>query len=331
MISIWRPGKLSRTQMEERRLEGLCLLQEAQYTSTQIAHSLGVNDSTIRHWARKVRLGGTSALRATVGGGQPKRLTNEQEAALCTLIDAGAVQRGFLNEQWTSPRVRNVIGWEFGVWYHVDHVYKLLVRLGYSVQKPDKRAVERDEDAVETWVNTRLGELEKKRRAGATLVFLDESGFSLKTMVTRTWSKRGRTPIVPTKLRWEHLSVIGTITSGGKFYQHTHAGAIRAPHVVTFLTHLLRQVPGEVVVVLDRAMIHRAKIVQELVARTSRLTLENLPPYAPELNPIEHVWAYVKRHVLGNFCAQNVAELKSGLRRAWSRVRRIGLVDSLVT
>ncbi|ULH18257.1 transposase (plasmid) [Deinococcus sp. KNUC1210] len=115
---------------------------------------------------------------------------------------------------------------------------------------------------------------------------------------------------------WPARSAFGAITSWGTFYQHTHAGAIRAPHVVTFLTHLLRQAPGEVIVVLARAMIHRAKIVQELVARTSRLMLENLPTYAPELNPIEHVWTSGKRKELGNFCAQNVAELKSGLRRA---------------
>ena len=154
------------------------------------------------------------------------------------------------------------------------------------------------------------------------------SGFSLKTTVARTWARKGRTPTVPTKLRWEHLSVIGAVTTTGKFLQHTHAGAIRAQHVVKFLKHVMAHVTGEVIVLLDRAMIHRAKCVQALVDEHSRLTLEYLPPYAPEFNAVEWLWAWVKRNVLGNFCARNVTELRGKLRSAWGRVRSAKLVPS---
>ncbi|MFD1732190.1 transposase [Deinococcus malanensis] len=82
----------------------------------------------------------------------------------------------------------------------------------------------------------------------------------------RTWGRCGQTPVFPTRLRWEHLSVIGAITTGGQFFQHTHHGAIRSPQVVAFLEHVLRHIAGEVVVVPDRAMIHRAKVVQACVA-----------------------------------------------------------------
>lgn len=159
-------------------------------------------------------------------------------------------------------------------------------------------------------------------------MFLDESGFSLKTTTARTWARKGQTPVIPTKLRWTHLSVIGAITSSGKFYQHTYAGAVRAPQVVAFLEHLLVHVPGEVVVVLDRAMIHRARSVQTFLEAHPRLNLEYLPGYAPELNPIELVWAYVKKHVLGNFCAKGVGELKGRLKYAWGRVRSNGRVTA---
>ena len=88
------------------------------------------------------------------------------------------------------------------------------------------------------------------------MVFLDESGFSLKTTKVRTWGRCGQTPIIPTKLRWEHLSVIGAITTDGQFLHHTHRGAVRSPGVVTFLEHVLRHVDGEVIVVLDLSLIH---------------------------------------------------------------------------
>ena len=76
---------------------------------------------------------------------------------------------------------------------------------------------------------------------------------------------------------------------------------------------------------LDNADIHRSKATQAFVGFHERLSLVFLPPYAPELNPIELVWAYVKRQILGNFCARTLRELKAMLRGAWSRVRYIQL------
>lgn len=165
----------------------------------------------------------------------------------------------------------------------------------------------------------------KKVAEGTTLVYLDEVGFSLKGVRRRTWATRGETPLVTLPANWEKLSTIGAITSDGKFFQHTKSGAIRSGDVLRFFQHLLYQIEGEIVVVLDNAGIHRAKATQAFVDLHERLSLVFLPPYAPELNPIELVWAYVKRNVLGNFCARSVSALKGKLRRAWQRVRYIRL------
>lgn len=165
---------------------------------------------------------------------------------------------------------------------------------------------------------------------GATLVYLDEVGFSLKGVLRRTWARRGKTPIVRLPASWHKLSTIGAITSSGQFLQHTQAGAIRTADVLTFLAHVLKHVSGEVVLVLDNAAIHRAKAVSAFVETVERLSLVYLPPYSPEFNPIEQVWAYVKRNVLGNFCARTVKELKARLRSGWQRIRYIGLPQSLM-
>ncbi|PYE54092.1 putative transposase [Deinococcus yavapaiensis KR-236] len=170
----------------------------------------------------------------------------------------------------------------------------------------------------------------KKVEAGTTVVFLDESGFSLKTTVTRTWAVRGQTPLIRSRANWDKLSTIEAITTTGQFLQHTVKGAIKAAKVIAFLRHLLSHVEGNVVIVLDNAGIHKAKGVKDFVAEHARLSLVFMPPYAPELNPIERVWAYVKKHVLGNFCPRNMGELKAKLRSGCKRVRYVELPARLL-
>ena len=171
---------------------------------------------------------------------------------------------------------------------------------------------------------------EKKVAEGTTLVYLDEVGFSLKGVRRRTWSTRGVTPLVTLPANWEKLSTIGAITSDRRFFQHTKSRAICSGDVIRFFQHLLRHVQGEIVVVLDNAGIHRSKATQAFVESHERLSLVFLPPYAPELNPIELVWAYVKRTVLGNFCARSISALKSKLVTAWQRVRYVELPRHLM-
>lgn len=157
--------------------------------------------------------------------------------------------------------------------------------------------------------------------AGETVVWADEAGFSMKPVVGSTWATRGQTPIIFAKTNWKKLSTIGGITSTGQFLQQTHEGSIKTPQVLAFLSHVLRHVAGRVTVIFDNARIHRAKAVQEFVTNHERLSIVYLPPYSPELNPMELVWAFVKRHVLVNCCAQNLEQLKAWLRSAWQKVR----------
>lgn len=162
------------------------------------------------------------------------------------------------------------------------------------------------------------------------MLYLDEVGFAMKGVRRHTWNTRGVTPLVTVRANWEKLSTIGAITSGGQFFQNTKIGSICSSDVIQFLEHVLRHVVGELVVVLDNAGIHRAKAVQAFVESRERLSLVYLPPYAPELNPIELVWAYVKRNVLGNFCASNLEALKARLISAWQRVRYVQLPQHLM-
>ena len=137
-------------------------------------------------------------------------------------------------------------------------------------------------------------------RLAAHLVFIDESGFLLIPSVRKTWSPVGQTPIVHHRYRHDRISAISGIAVSPKrfhctLYCHLYEDNIQGEEVALFLRHLLRQVPGHLIVLLDNSKTHRGDLVEELLARTSRLHLESFPPYAPELNPDEGVWNHLKK------------------------------------
>jgi len=107
------------------------------------------------------------------------------------------------------------------------------------------------------------------------------------------------------------------------FYFRLFPGTIRSPQVVQFLTHLMRHIPGNLVVVWDGLRSHRSRLVKEFVASTNgRLELEFLPAYAPELNPVEYLWGHWKKHELPNFCPKDYGELSYYAQRALRKMRR---------
>ena len=163
----------------------------------------------------------------------------------------------------------------------------------------------------------------KAQAEGWTLVWVDESGFYLLPAVVRTWAPRGETPILHALLTRDHLSVISGLTPEGQLLMQVQDHALRAPDVVRFLRHLLRHIPGKLLVIWDRAPIHRAQAVKDFLAQggAARLYLVQLPAYAPELNPDEGIWQYLKRVELRNVCCDDLAELRLELRLATARLR----------
>jgi len=122
----------------------------------------------------------------------------------------------------------------------------------------------------------------------------------------------------------DHLSAISAISPEGKLYFHGQEGAIDSADVVAFLEHLLREVPGRMVVIWDGAPIHRSHLIKDFLANgaAQRLHLERLPAYAPELNPDEGIWQQLKGVEWRNLCCFDLRHLWNELRTAVKRVRR---------
>jgi transposase len=155
-------------------------------------------------------------------------------------------------------------------------------------------------------------------------LFIDESGFYPLPSVVRTYAPVGQTPILEEWWTREHLSAISAISPEGKLYFHCQDSAINSADVLAFLEHLLREVPGRMVIIWDGAPIHRSHMITEFLANGARprLHVERLPAYAPELNPGEGLWAQLKGVELRNVCCFSLAHLRQELRDAVKRVRR---------
>jgi transposase len=148
---------------EGRRLRAFELKQEG-WSQQNIARALGVGKGAVSQWMKRAREGGgKEALRKRSSPGAPPRLSVDQRASLFRLLKKGAVAHGFRGEVWTCKRVAKVIKREFGVGYHPAHVSRILKRIGFSLQKPDRLADQREEDAIEEWREKRWPELKRGR------------------------------------------------------------------------------------------------------------------------------------------------------------------------
>jgi transposase len=146
---------------EGRRLRAWDLHRQG-WPGKAIAEALGVTQGAVSQWLRRARAGGAKALYVHPPPGPTPRLTAEQRGELVTLLEQGAEAHGFIGQVWTTKRVATLIQSAFGVSYHSAHVSRLLRSLPWTVQKPVRRATQRNEAAIAAWTTDEIPALEKK-------------------------------------------------------------------------------------------------------------------------------------------------------------------------
>jgi len=134
----------------KRRVRAARLLLQGK-APAEVAIKVGAPRQTVYRWLDVLNESGIDALRKMSKGGRPAQLDSDQHERLRRILLAGPQAAGFGTELWTLKRVRETIKREFGVRYSEVHVWRLLGKLGFSSQKPEKRAKERDEMAIERW------------------------------------------------------------------------------------------------------------------------------------------------------------------------------------
>ena len=146
---------------EGRRLRAWELSQ-AGWTQAAIARALGVTEGAVSQWLTRAKQLGASALYRRKAAGPTPRLTVEQRARLPELLSRGSEAYGFRGDLWTRKRVATVVRREFGVTYSPQHIGRLLRACGWTLQKPVKRATQRNAEAIQRWQEERWPEVKKK-------------------------------------------------------------------------------------------------------------------------------------------------------------------------
>jgi transposase len=300
-------------------------LKQLGWKQRAIAVALGVTEGAVSQWLAAARRGGSDAIRSHMDRcGMTPELTDEQVALIPDFLWHGPEAYGFPGEVWGCARVAGVIGQEFGVWYSISQVSRLLKRLRWTPQVPIVRAIQRDEEAIEHWRAAVWPELLKRaRRERRRPVFVDESGFYLLPGVVKTYSPEGETPILHEWQTRDHLSVMGAVAPDGKIFTMVRQESLNGLHTIEFLLHLGHVAGDRLLLIWDRSPIHRRAEVMEFLAKVGRaIHLEVLPPYAPDLNPVEWLWKHLKKVELRNRSCLDLEELHMELHLALGRARR---------
>jgi hypothetical protein len=147
----------------------------------------------------------------------------------------------------------------------------------------------------------KLAVLKRANRRHAYIVFVDEAGFMLSPTLRRTWAPRGCTPVVSVSNPHGRISVVGAISISPKrrvirfhFCLSKDNTNFRGESLVQFLEFLRRKISSPITVIWDQIAIHRSEPIVKYLHMHQKIVVEPFPPYAPELNPVDYIWSYVK-------------------------------------
>lgn len=320
--------KHSHEALQVMRQQAVKAIREGQDVS-RVAAAYGINVRSVFRWLADFANGGQNALLAKPIPGRPPKVNEEEMRWLAKAVRENTpLQYKFAFGLWTLSLIAALIEREFGKKLSLASVSRIMKLLGFSAQKPLYQAWQQDATRVRAWEAEIYPAIRAQAKAkGATIYFADESGIRSDYHTGTTWAPIGETPVVEVTGRRFSLNMISAVSPRGDFRFMLHDGSVNAQVFKEFLKRLLIGAEGPVFLVVDGHPIHKAKLIKEFVAaQQGMLKLFYLPPYSPQLNPDEQVWAHVKRQV-----SRQLVQSKDEMKRlALGALRRIQKLPELV-
>lgn len=295
----------------------------------RIAQYLGVCVNSIRRWVELSQSG--LPLNPTPTGGRPRRISQQQLEELREILAEGAVSHGWLNELWTVPRVQEILQRRFGITYSRQNTWYVLTHyLGWTSQRPVTRHRTRNEEAIRQWPMSQFVKILKlASKQNSYIAFVDECGFMLMPTLRRTYAPPGRPPVVKIANPHGRISAACALTVSPRHHRaNIYCQLIEdninynGYSIARFIDQLSERINAPIIVIWDCIPIHSAKPVRKLLRAKRNLSVRMLPQYAPELNPADKVWAYVKYARLANFAPPNLQELRSTVTAELSNLKK---------
>jgi transposase len=281
-----------------RRIHALLALADGK-TLDAVTEIFGIGEQTMRDWVHAFLLRGVDSLFYRARPGRPTKLTRSQRQDLIGLVLAGPEAAGYSSACWTSGMIADLIKLRFGVDYAVRYVCHLLGSLGLSYQRGRFTSDHLNDEAALLWLEETWPTIQREARAKhAVILFGDEASFAQWGTIGYTWALKGSQPTVKTSGVRKAYRVFGLLDCfGGTLYQQGLAGKkFNSETYQTFLTWALTQTSDHVILIQDNAKYHVSAQIRSFYANnTDRLTVYQLPPYSPDLNPIAGLWKKVKK------------------------------------
>jgi transposase len=288
--------RLTAAQQEEHRKQAARLLRHG-LPAERVAEAFGRSRSWAFGVQKTLREHGEEALAGTPRPEGSKKLSTARRRELAVLIkDRTPRDFGFDEALWTRQIIGDLIFQRWSVDLSPPTVGKILREIGFTPQRPLRRAIEQDPERVARWEKEEFPEIrERAEKEGAELYFGDEAGVRNDYHSGTTWAPVGQTPVVYTTGRRASVSMLSAISLTGDISFEVTTGMVDSQVFINFRRKLMGDVGDKkTFLVLDNATYHVSKMTREFVEKTEgRLTLFFLPPYSPELNPDELVWKNV--------------------------------------
>ncbi len=279
------------------RIQGILHLAEGR-SCAQVASLLRVSVRAVERWRGLFLSKGAAGLPPGKASGAVSKLTPQQKQELYTMIIDGPQSSGYSSACWRSPMIADLITQRFGVIYHPYYIPQLLRSIGLSWQKSTFDAAGKDEDKRAAWINERWDAiLTKAHQRKAHILFGDEASFPQWGSLSYTWAAKGAQPVVKTSGRRRGCKVFGAISyTTGAFYTQVHEGRFNSESYQGFLLGVFRRLKRHIILIHDGASYHTSKAMRAFYEQHAhRLTVEQLPSFSPDYNPIEKVWKEVKK------------------------------------
>ena len=289
-----------------------------------IAYYFGFHRGVVSKWITLFKRDGKKALLSKKAKGPQLKLSEKEIKEIINILYDDATIYGFETPLWNCKMVQQTIFKQTGKKIHTTNIMRLFRKLNLSPQKPERISSQKNRKAVKRWLREEWPKIEEHRRKWqAMLYFQDESGISLIPVLGRTWAPKGKTQKVLVTAKRGGFCVTSAISPAGKLIFRIEKGRVNANKHIEFLKKIMKQHPNrKIIVVEDSAPVHKAKKIEKFVEENKRrFAIYKLPPYCPELNPTEHVWAYLKAHELKTHQAQNTEQLKHLVKRKMQSIQ----------
>lgn len=303
---------INRDVLEHLRMQAIKLWKKDKKVR-DIAEDFGVTLSAVYKWIKDYKRQGLNGLKKRKAKGAKPKLSGNEVKKLVELIRKTADNYGFESPLWDCKKIRQLILEKFKKSLHFSNVWRLLKKLGLSPQKPKRQAMQRDEKEVKAWIRNEWPKiLAHARRWQAMLYFQDESAVRLTAVLGTTWAKKGKTPTVRVTGKRGTIGVTSAISPAGRMVFRLEKEYVNSALHIEFLKQIQKNHPHrKIIVIEDKAPAHIAKkVAQFLETQKKRFAVYFLPSYSPELNPDEHVWAYLKGFNLKAHQAKTLKDFK---------------------